>query len=56
MRKHKPTKLQLYTFIASMPLIDFVLNYIMFDDHIFSNLRIWLISFPIIYIIGVGSW
>lgn len=56
MKKHKPTKLQVYTFIASMPLIDFVLNYIMFDHRIFSDWSIWLISFPLIYAIGIGSW
>lgn len=56
MIKHKPTKLQVYTFIASMPIIDFVLNYIMFDEKIFSDINIWLISFPIIFIIGIGSW
>lgn len=56
MRKHKPTKLQVYTFIASMPIIDFILNYLMFDDRMFSDFSIWLISFPIIYIIGIGSW
>jgi two-component system, LytTR family, sensor kinase len=56
MKWRKPTKLQIYTFIASMPLIDFVLNYIMYDERLFSDERIWLISFPIIYIIGIGSW
>ena len=56
MIKHKPTKLQVYTFIASMPIIDFVLNYIMFDERIFSDINIWLISFPIIFVIGIGSW
>lgn len=56
MKWHKPTKLQVYTFIASMPLIDFVLNYIMYDERIFSDGRIWLISFPILYVIGIGSW
>ena len=56
MKWPKPTKLQVYTFIASMPLIDFVLNYIMYDERLFSDGRIWLISFPTIYIIGIGSW
>ena len=56
MKKHKPTKLQVYTFIASMPIIDFVLNYIMFDEKIFTNINIWLISFPLIFVIGIGSW
>ena len=56
MKKHRPTRLQVYTFLASMPIIDFVLNYIMFDERLFSELRIWVISFPLIYIIGIGSW
>ena len=56
MKLHKPTKLQVYTFIASMPLIDFVLNYIMYDDRIFTDYKIWLFSFPLIYVIGIGSW
>ena len=56
MKLHKPTKLQVYTFIASMPLIDFVLNYIMYEDRIFSDYKIWLFSFPVIYVIGIGSW
>lgn len=56
MKWHKPTKLQLYSFIASMPIIDFVLNYIMFEERLFSDISIWLISFPLIYLIGIGSW
>lgn len=56
MKLHKPTKLQVYTFIASMPLIDFVLNYIMYDDRIFADYKVWLFSFPIIYVIGISSW
>ncbi len=53
---NKPTKLQTYSFIASMPLIDFLLNYILYDQRIFSDIRIWLLSFPLIFIIGIGSW
>ena len=51
-----PTKLQLYSFIASMPIIDIVLNYIMYDERLFRDLKVWLVSFPIIYLLGVGSW
>jgi hypothetical protein len=56
MKKHKTTKLQLYSFIASMPIIDFVLNYILFEDRLFSDIYIWLVSFPIIFLIGIASW
>ncbi len=54
--KTKPTKLQLYSFIASMPLIDVLLNYILYDDRIFKDIQVWIISYPLIFLIGVGSW
>lgn len=54
--KFRPTKLQTYSFIASMPIIDFLLNYIIYDDRIFHNVNIWLVSFPLIFGIGVLSW
>lgn len=56
MKKFRSTKLQLYSFIASMPIIDFILNYIIYDDRLFHELKIWLVSFPLIFIIGIGSW
>lgn len=56
MRSEKPTKLQLYSFVASMPLIDTLLNYILYDQRIFRDINIWLISFPLIFIIGIASW
>ena len=54
--KFRPTKLQTYSFVASMPIIDFLLNYIIYDDRIFHSINIWLISFPLIFIIGILSW
>jgi two-component system LytT family sensor kinase len=56
MKKIKPSKLQLYSFIASMPIIDFLLNYILYDERLFKDINIWLISFPLIFIIGIFSW
>jgi two-component system LytT family sensor kinase len=52
----KPTKLQLYSFVASMPIIDIMLNFILYDEKIFHGIYIWLVSFPLIFIIGIGSW
>jgi two-component system, LytTR family, sensor kinase len=52
----KPTRLQVFSFIASMPVIDVVLNYILYEDRLFRDGKIWLISFPLLYLIGVGSW
>jgi sensor histidine kinase YesM len=56
MKHFKPTKLQSYAFIASMPIIDLVLNYIIYDEKIFHDWRIWAFSFPLIFAIGVLSW
>lgn len=56
MKWENPTKLQLYSFIASMPLIDFLLNYVMYEEKLFRDIKIWLISFPLIFLIGAGSW
>lgn len=52
----KPTRLQVFSFIASMPVIDVVLNYILYEDRLFHDGKIWLFSFPLIYLIGIGSW
>lgn len=54
--KFRPTKLQTYSFVASMPIIDFLLNYIIYDDRIFHSVNIWLVSFPLIFGIGILSW
>jgi two-component system, LytTR family, sensor kinase len=54
--KFRPTRLQTFSFVASMPIIDFLLNYILYDDRIFHNMNIWLISFPLIFVIGILSW
>ena len=52
----KPTRLQVFSFIASMPIIDVVLNYILYEDRLFHDGRIWLVSFPLLYLVGIGSW
>lgn len=54
--KLKPTRLQVFSFLSSMPIIDFVFNFILFDEEIFDRGDIWLISFPLIFVIGIGSW
>lgn len=56
MKWFKPPKLQLYSFLFSMPLIDVALNQIMFKDRQWHDIRIWLFSFPLIFAIGVMSW
>ncbi|MBO9659785.1 MAG: hypothetical protein J7527_13265, partial [Chitinophagaceae bacterium] len=52
----KATKVQWYSFLASMPLIDLGLNHILFGDRIFHDAQIWLISFPLIWLMGLVIW
>jgi sensor histidine kinase YesM len=39
-----------------MPIIDFLLNYILYKHRIFHSVQIWVISFPLIFAIGILSW
>jgi two-component system, LytTR family, sensor kinase len=52
----KPTKLQVHSFVASMPIISVLVNYIMFDQRLFQEFIVWLVSFPLIFLLGFGSW
>jgi two-component system LytT family sensor kinase len=52
----KSTKIEWYSFIASMPLIDLGLNHILYGGRLFNDYRIWLVSFPLIWILGLASW
>ena len=55
-KSFNPTKLQLYSFLASMPVIDVLLNYIMYDDRFFRDWKIWVVSVPLIFMLGMASW
>jgi sensor histidine kinase YesM len=39
-----------------MPLIDLGVNYIFYKDRLFHDYRIWLISFPLFWVLGVITW
>ncbi len=52
----RPPKLELYTFLISMPLIDVGFNLILFKERFFSDAQVWLISFPLLFAIGIVSW
>ncbi len=56
MKLEKSTKVEWYSFLASMPLIDLGLNYILYKESLFHDYRIWLLSFPIIWIAGIVTW
>jgi sensor histidine kinase YesM len=56
MKWMKPPRLEFYTFIFSMPLIDVVLNLILFKERFWTDQRVWFISFPLIFLFGAISW
>lgn len=56
MRLSKPLKVEVYSFLISMPFIDIALNRILYQDALFRDWRIWVYSFPLLYVIGIMSW
>lgn len=52
----KPPKLELYSFLFSIPLISVAINQILFEERLWTDPRIWWFSFPLICVIGVISW
>lgn len=56
MKLIKPPKLELYSFLISMPLIDVAWNLVLFKERFFTDARVWYISFPLIFAIGIASW
>jgi two-component system LytT family sensor kinase len=51
-----PPKLQIYSFLFSMPVIDLALHQVMYGDRIWREWQLWVFSFPVIFIIGIFSW
>lgn len=51
-----PPRYQVIGFILSMPFISLALCYIMYHDRLFQELGIWLVAYPVIYLIGTLSW
>ena len=56
MKFFRPPKLETYSFLFSMPLIDVAIHQILYREQLWHNYRIWLFSFPLLFIIGTGSW
>jgi hypothetical protein len=55
-RLEKSTRVEWWSFLASMPLIDLGLNYIVYKERLFQDYRIWLVSFPLIWVAGLITW
>ena len=56
MKFPKPPRYQVVGFWLSMPFITFALCYILYGNRLFHEIGIWLVAYPVIYIIGYLSW
>src|SRR5215204_5942571 len=52
----QPRRVEWISFYTMMPVLCFVLNYLLFDKRVFSDYRIWIYSFPVIFLQGMISW
>lgn len=52
----KPTKLEWISFLTIMPLLCIIMNHLLFGSRQWHDEKIWLFSFPIIYLEGLLSW
>ena len=52
----RPRRIEWISFYTMMPVLCILLNYLLFGDLIHNDYRIWLYSFPIIYLQGFVSW
>lgn len=52
----KPSRLQVYSFWLSVPLLALALLYIIYDNALWSNWKIWPVALPIILLLGYLTW
>ena len=51
-----PPRYQRIGFLLSMPFISWVMNAVLYDKKLYSDWRIWVFSFPLIFFLGFLSW
>ena len=56
MKIAKPSRFKLYTFWFSMMFICFALMYILYDERVWSDWKVWVITWPVLYAIGYVSF
>lgn len=52
----KPSRLHKYSFWLSVPLVSLALLYILYDDRIWSDWRVWPAALPVILVLGYITW
>jgi hypothetical protein len=56
MNPWKPSRIEWLTFLAFMPLIVVISNYLLFEERIMTDYKVWIFGLPVVYIIGLTSW
>ena len=56
MKFAKPKRFYVWCFWLSMPLITLAWVYILYDERMWSDWRVWAVTYPIVYLLGYGSW
>jgi hypothetical protein len=56
MKLQEIPKLKVYSFLFSIPLIDIAVNQILYEERLWWEWKIWLISFPLMLVLGFFAW
>jgi two-component system, LytTR family, sensor kinase len=56
MKLSKPQPVETYGFLLSMPFIILAFHHVFYPDRVYSDWRVWAVSCPLLYAIGVVSW
>ncbi len=56
MKLAKPSTFYVWCFWLSMPLITLAWIYILYNERMWTDWRVWAITYPVIYAIGYISW
>jgi two-component system LytT family sensor kinase len=56
MKMENKLSLRVIGFLIAMPFVAWLMNYILYDEGIYAQWRIWLFSFPLICLLGFLTW
>lgn len=56
MKLLKPPSYEIYGFLISMPFITLWVHYILYGNRVFSDPKLWLISFPLLFVLATVSF
>ncbi len=56
MKFAKPKRFYVWCFWVSMPLITMAWVYILYDERMWTDWRVWAVTYPIVYLLGYFSW